>query len=107
MAAAGFGGSSSESGPSEHDEDSGGVLLLRHCCEIFEKTGKQWLTPTDLVHHLRADAEWPWATWRCGTDPITPRGVAKILGSLRDQVIQERCAHLRKATFAEAWTHYL
>jgi putative DNA primase/helicase len=95
------------SAPSDTDEDSGGVLLLRHCKEIFEASGYEWLTPTDLVHHLCADPEWPWATWRRGSDPITTRGVYNMLKSFRIQSQKSgRRAYAREA-FKEAWAHYL
>lgn len=91
------------SGPSDNDEDSGGVLLLRHCKEIFEENNLGYLTPTNLVGHLCANPEWPWATWRRGSDPITPRGVYKMLRSFRikSQKSGHRAApmparHLRK-----------
>ena len=90
-------------GGSEDDEESGGVLLLRHCREIFESVSHSWLQPTDLVHHLCANPEWPWSTWRNGT----PRGVFKILArfGIRSSKSGHR-AYAREA-FEEAWSHYL
>jgi hypothetical protein len=94
------------SGPSD-EEESGGVLLLQHCKEIFERLGREWLTPTDLVHQLSADEEWPWATWRHGRDPITPRGIAKMLKAFKIQSNRSHRRSYARASFLEAWKRYL
>lgn len=94
------------SGPSD-EEESGGVLLLQHCKEIFDREGREWLTPSDLVRHLCADDEWPWATWRHGRDPITPRGIAKMLGGFKIKSDRGHHRSYAKSSFQEAWKRYL
>ena len=95
------------SGAPDDDEDSGGVLLLRHCKEVFEACAYELLTPTRLVEQLCADEEWPWKTWRQGHHPITARGVTNLLKpfGIKSEKSGQRAYH--RKSFEEPWKRYL
>jgi len=91
----------------DDDEETGGALLLRHCKEVFDKDGLPEMSPSTLVSHLCGDEEWPWSTWRNGRDPITPRGIVKLL---RPYGIKSKKSGHRmwlKCDFEDAWRRYL
>ena len=52
--------------------------LLKHTKAAFDVTAKQRFTTADLLDHLCADDELPWATFRSGK-PITPREFATLM----------------------------
>ena len=65
-------------GQPDDEPQSAGVLLLRDIAEILERRIGDRIGSADLCEELCRLEESPWAEWRRG-DPITARGVAKLL----------------------------
>ena len=93
-------------GTEDEDTASGGVLLLNHIRALFDAGSEVEIPSSRLAERLNENEEWPWGEWRAGK-PITPRGVAKLLGRY---AIKPRRSHLsncyRRADFEDAWTRY-
>jgi hypothetical protein len=62
----------------EEEPASAGILLLTDIAEILLRRKGTSISSRDLLAELTADEESPWAEWRRG-DPITARGIAKLL----------------------------
>ena len=65
-----------------------------------------------LIEKLTADEDRPWATWRKGEKPITPRGLARLLDPLDIHVNQykvegDRVRGYRRDAFDDAISRYL
>jgi putative DNA primase/helicase len=62
----------------EEEPASAGILLLTDIAEILVRRKGTSISSRDLLVELTSDEESPWAEWRRG-DPITARGIAKLL----------------------------
>jgi hypothetical protein len=73
--------------------------------------GEEALHTVDLLDRLCHMSEAPWASYRCGDKPMTPRGLAEIL---RDFGISSKQLRIggtnrngyEKANFADAWERF-
>jgi hypothetical protein len=90
------------------------IELLRDVAEIVTKIPphQDVIASTALIEKLVADEDRPWATWRKGEKPITPRGLARLLDPLDVHVDQykvagERIRGYRIDAFADAIARYL
>ncbi len=101
------------SGKQDFDDASTHVLLLRDSREVFEKSGRARLTPTELIKGLMDLEESPWATMKQGNGPS-----ARFLANqLRKYGIQSKGTRLpgvpntvrayHRADFEESWSRYL
>ena len=57
-----------------------GAELLADIRTVFETRKVHRISMADLLAALLADEEAPWATWRGGRQPMTPRNLGKVLG---------------------------
>jgi len=92
----------------DEDDLSKGVMLLRDCRRVFDKTRATELGAEVLVTNLCALDETPWAEWRRSEKPITARGVALLLKpfgivSKHTRVVRE----YHRNDFEDAWRRYL
>ena len=92
----------------DEDDLSKGVVLLRDCRRVFDKTRATQLGAENLVGNLCALDEAPWAEWRRGEKQITARGVALLLKPFG--IASKHTRHAReyhRADFVDAWKRYL
>lgn len=91
----------------EDDPASPGVLLLSDIAEILGRWKGATISSRELLAELTADDEGPWAEWRRG-DPITPRGIAKLLKEFGIRPTRDRAMRFyRIADLREACDRYL
>ena len=90
------------------------IELLRDVADILTKIPphQDVIASTSLIEKLTADEDRPWATWRKGEKPITPRGLARLLDPLDIHVDQykvagERIRGYRIDAFTDAIARYL
>lgn len=91
----------------EDEPASPGVLLLSDIAEILGRWQGAVIPTKNLLAELIADDEGPWAEWRRG-DPITARGVAKLLKEFGIKPTRDRSTRFyRVAELQEACDRYL
>lgn len=91
----------------EEEPASPGVLLLTDIAEILDRWKGATISSKGLVAELTADEESPWAEWRRG-DPITTRGVAKLLKEFGIRPTRDRKGRFyRVPDLREACDRYL
>ena len=91
----------------EDDPASPGVLLLSDIAEILNRWAGATISSKDLLSELTSDDEGPWAEWRRG-DPITPRGIAKLLKEFGIRPTRDRKGRFYRVTdLQEACDRYL
>jgi putative DNA primase/helicase len=93
----------------ERPDDAVGVTLLADCREAFGND--EVIRSVDLVTKLAADPEQPWAEYNRGK-PISPRQVAKLLGTFGIISVNVNPTGLpqgkgyRRVDFEEPWERY-
>jgi putative DNA primase/helicase len=91
----------------EDDPASPGVLLLSDIAEILDRWKGVTISSHELLAELTADEEGPWAEWRRG-DPITARGIAKLLKEFGIRPTRDRNGRFyRVADLRDACDRYL
>src|SRR5207245_71516 len=95
----------------EVSDESPGVLLLADLRDLWQQHGHaKSVTTAELVSALHRRDDRPWKEWYRG-QPITNRGIAKLLGRYGIGPTQLPKPDNRKgyvfADFSEAWARYL
>ncbi len=91
----------------EDEPASPGVLLLADIADILDRWTGITISSRDLLTELTADEEGPWAEWRRG-DPITARGIAKLLKEFGIRPTRDRTSRFyRVAELQEACGRYI
>ena len=92
-------------------DDDDGVELLHDIRAVFDATIDDVIFTKVMIAHLVADDERPWAAYKRGSQPITDRQVAKLLGpfgiiSRTVRVGDSTAKGYHRSAFAEAWNRY-
>lgn len=93
------------------EETSAGVLLLGDLRDLFAARGVEKIPSEEVVRHLVALEDRPWAEWRRG-QPMNARSVATLLKpyAIRPVVIRTPAGTprgYRREDLADAWERYL